>query len=120
MIEYDGPAVDTPGEYSEMGRLRRHLQTTAANVQLILVVHDATRDDSNFPPNYFLMYQQPVIGVVTKIDAPLARPQRAAEILRRVGVTGPVYCVSAFSGSGIEALQKALLERREQWQTGMY
>jgi len=120
MIEHDGLAIDTPGEYSEMGRLRRHLQTTAADAQLILVVHDATREGSNFPPNYFLMYQQPVLGVVTKIDAPLARPQRAAEILRHVGVTGPVYCVSAFSGSGIEALQKALLERREQWQTGTY
>jgi ethanolamine utilization protein EutP len=120
MIEYDGPAIDTPGEYSEMGRLRRHLQTTAANAQLILVVQDATRDESNFPPNYFLMYQQPVIGVVSKIDAPLARPQRAVEILHRAGVTGPVYCVSAFTGSGIEELSEALHERREQWQTGTY
>ncbi len=120
MIEYDGAAIDTPGEYSEMGRLRRHLQTTAADVQLIVVVHDATRDRSNFPPNYFLMYQQSVIGVVTKIDAPLARPQRAIVILRHLGVTGPVYCVSALTGSGIEELQKALQERREQWQTGMH
>ena len=88
MIEYDGLAIDTPGEYSEMGRLRRHLQTTAADAQLILVVHDATRERSNFPPNYFLMYQQPVLGVVTKIDAPAARPQRAIENLRHVGVTG--------------------------------
>src|SRR5512136_1764259 len=84
MVEYDGQAIDTPGEYSEMGRLRRHLQTTAADVQLMVVVHDATRDRSNFPPSYFLMFQQPVIGVVTKIDAPLARPQRAAEILSHV------------------------------------
>jgi ethanolamine utilization protein EutP len=120
MIEHDGLAVDTPGEYSEMGRLRRHLQTTAADVQLILVVHDATREGSNFPPNYFLMYQQPVLGVVTKIDAPLARPQRAIENLRQAGVAGPVFCVSAFNGSGIEGLKKALDERREQWQTGRH
>jgi ethanolamine utilization protein EutP len=107
MIEHDGLAIDTPGEYSEMGRLRRHLQTTAADAQLILVVHDATRERSNFPPNYFLMYRQPVLGV-------------AIEILRQVGVTGPVFCVSAFTGSGIEELRKALDERREQWQTGQY
>jgi ethanolamine utilization protein EutP len=120
MIEHDGQAIDTPGEYSEMGRLRRHLQTTAADAQLFLVVHDATRELSNFPPNYFLMFSQPVLGVVTKIDAPLARPQRAIEILRQVGVTGPVYCVSAFTGSGIEELRKALDERRERWQTGTH
>jgi ethanolamine utilization protein EutP len=120
MIEYDGLAIDTPGEYSEMGRLRRHLQTTAADVQLILVVHDATRERSNFPPNYFLMYQQPVLGVVTKIDAPAARPQRAIEILRYAGVAGSVFCVSALTGSGIEELRKALDERRGQWQTGTH
>jgi ethanolamine utilization protein EutP len=120
MIEHDGSAIDTPGEYSEMGRLRRHLQTTAADAQLILVVHDATRERSNFPPNYFLMYQQPVLGVVTKIDAPSARPQRAIENLRCAGVTGPVYCVSALTKSGIDELRKALDERREQWQTGTY
>jgi ethanolamine utilization protein EutP len=118
MIEYDGQAIDTPGEYSEMGRIRRHLQTTAVDAQLILVVHDATREGSNFPPNYFLMYQQPVLGVVTKIDAPLARPQRAIENLRHAGVTGAFFCVSAFTGSGIEELRKALDERRGQWQTG--
>ena len=118
MIEHDGLAIDTPGEYSEMGRLRRHLQTTAADAQLILVVHDATREHSNFPPNYFLMYRQPVLGVATKIDAPAARPQRAIEILRHAGVTGPIFCVSAFTGSGIEELRKALDERRGQWQTG--
>jgi ethanolamine utilization protein EutP len=118
MIEHDGMAIDTPGEYSEMGRLRRHLQTTAADAQLFLVVHDATREDSNFPPNYFVMYHQPVLGVVTKIDAPLARPQRAIENLRQAGVTGAVFCVSALTGSGIEELRKALDERRGQWQTG--
>ena len=120
MIEHDGSAIDTPGEYSEMGRLRRHLQTTAADAQLILVVHDATRERSNFPPNYFLIYQQPVLGVVTKIDAPSAGPQRAIENLRLAGVTGPVFCVSAFTESGIEELRKALDERREQWQTGAH
>ncbi len=120
MIEHDGQAIDTPGEYSEMGRLRRHLQTTAADAQLIVVVHDATRDHSNFPPNYFLMYRQPVLGVVTKTDAPAARPQRAIEILRRAGVTGPIYCVSALTGSGIEELKQALDERRAQWQMAMH
>jgi ethanolamine utilization protein EutP len=120
MIEFDGQAIDTPGEYSEMGRLRRHLQTTAAGAQLLLVVHDATREQSNFPPNYFLMYQQPVLGVVTKIDAPAARPQRAIEILRHSGITGSVFCVSALTGSGMEELGKALAERREQWRTEMH
>ena len=103
-----------------MGRLRRHLQTTAADAQLMVVVHDATRERGNFPPKYFLMFPQPVLGVVTKIDAPSASPERAVELLRHAGVTGPIYCVSAFTGSGIEELQQALDERREQWQMGTH
>jgi ethanolamine utilization protein EutP len=116
MIEFDGAAIDTPGEYSEMRRLTRHLQSTSNDAQLILVAQDATRDDSNFPPNYFLMFRQPVMGVVTKMDVPGANAARAKAVLRRMGVTGEIYCVSSVTGEGLSDLRQTIEERRLTWQ----
>ncbi|MFN8456158.1 MAG: EutP/PduV family microcompartment system protein [Anaerolineae bacterium] len=109
MVDYAGWGIDTPGEYSEMGHLRRHLVTTATDAQLILVVHDATRPDSQFPPHYFLMFSQPVIGVVTKVDVPGANLNRATMLLRQCGVRGKIFYVSAINGSGLSALRQNLL-----------
>lgn len=109
MVDYSGWGIDTPGEYSEMGDLRRHLVSASADAPLIIVVHDATRPSSNFPPNYFRMFTQDVIGVVTKIDAANADPQRATAILRQVGVQGAIVNVSAITGSGLSQLRQILL-----------
>lgn len=122
MVDYSGWGVDTPGEYSEMGDLRRHLVSASTDLRLILVVHDATRPTSNFPPNYFRMFTQDVIGVVTKIDAPTADPQRATAVLRQAGVQGQVVLVSAINGSGLSELRQILLTYSQQqgaktWQT---
>lgn len=119
MVEYEGSAIDTPGEYSEMSRLTRHLLSTAADAQVLVVVQDATRATTNFSPNYFLMFTRPTIGVVTKIDAPGADPERAKALLRRIGVTGNIFCVSAIDGTGLNELRQALDERSKQWQTIM-
>lgn len=119
MVEYDGCAIDTPGEYSEMGRLTRHLLATATDASLLVVVHDATRDSSNFSPGYFQMFNQPAIGVVSKIDAPRADPERAELILRHIGVQGAIYRVSAVTGSGLDDLRTVLEERKATWQATM-
>ena len=119
MIEYQGAGIDTPGEYSEMGRLTRHLLSTSADADLLVVVQDATRDSTNFSPNYFHMFRQPTLGVVSKIDAPDANPDRAKALLRRMGVRGDIYCVSAINGTGLSELRQALEERRTSWQTAV-
>jgi ethanolamine utilization protein EutP len=109
MIDYSGWGVDAPGEYCEMGDLRRHLLAASADARLILVVHDATRPATNFPPNYFRMFTQPVVGVVSKIDADGADLERAAAVLRQIGVQGEIYYVSAITGSGLSSLRQMLL-----------
>lgn len=109
MVDYSGWGVDAPGEYCEMGDLRRHLLAASADARLIVVVHDATRPTTNFPPNYFRMFTQPVLGVVTKIDLAAADPQRAAAILRQIGVQGDIFYVSAITGSGLSELRQSLL-----------
>lgn len=108
MIDYAGWGIDTPGEYSEMGNFRQHLVATATSAQLLVVVQDATRTQSNFPPKYFVMFGQPTIGVVTKIDDPAADVARATALLRQSGVAGAIFYVSSITGSGIGTLRKHL------------
>ncbi len=77
MIDYAGWGIDTPGEFIEMGHMRRVLISTSFDAQLLIAVQDATRKDTIFPPNYFLMFPQHTIGVVTKMDAKEADAERA-------------------------------------------
>ena len=110
MIDFQGMAVDTPGEYAELGRFRCHLQATAADVDLLLVVVDATCSSTRFPPNYFLMFSQPVIGIVNKIDlATDADVAQATRLLRQIGVVGEIFYVSTINGSGLDELRQNLL-----------
>ena len=117
MIEFRGEAIDSPGEYSEMGHLTRHLLATASDADLFLVVHDATRASTNFSPHYFCMFHQAVWGVVSKVDAPGADVERASALLRYMGVTDRIFCVSAVTGFGLSELRQALSDRREKWRT---
>jgi len=111
MIDYSGWGIDTPGEYSEMGHYRRVLMTTSFDAQMLVVVQDATFGRSIFPPHYFLMFPQPTIGVITKVDLPQADIERARSMLAAAGVTGEIFCVSAISGYGISALRDFLLSQ---------
>ena len=111
MIDYSGWGIDTPGEYSEMGHYRRILMTTSFDAQLLIVVQDASFERAIFPPHYFLMFPQPTIGVVTKVDLPEADIERSRSMLGAAGVTGEIFCVSAFTGYGISALRDFLLSQ---------
>jgi len=110
-VDYRGVAIDTPGEYAELGHLRRSLQAVAVEAKVLVVVQDATRDQTRFPPNYFSVFTQPVIGVVTKMDlATAAEADRATRLLRQAGVAGEIFYVSAINGSGLDELRHSLLQ----------
>lgn len=111
MIDYSTWGIDTPGEYSEIARLRRILVTTAFDSQLLMVVQDATSDKVIFPPHYFLMFPQRKIGVITKMDLPEADPQRACQLLKGAGVDGEIFYVSALTGEGISELRDYLINQ---------
>jgi ethanolamine utilization protein EutP len=110
MIDYDGWGIDTPGEFIELGHLRRALVSTSFDAQLLVAVQDSTREDSNFPPYYFLMFPQHTIGVVTKMDDNEADAGRAKAHLEKAGVTGEIFFVSASTGYGISELRAYLLD----------
>jgi ethanolamine utilization protein EutP len=109
MVDYSGWGIDTPGEFIEMGHYRRVLVSTAFDAQLLIAVQDATRKDAIFPPNYFSMFHQHTIGVVTKMDDKEANADNAKAKLIDAGVKGEIFCVSALTGYGISELRDFLL-----------
>lgn len=111
MIDYAGWGIDTPGEFSERALYRQALVSSSFDTQLILVVQDATNDKEVFPPNYFLMFPQRVIGVITKVDDPRADTERSSRMLIAAGVTGEIFYVSAFTGYRISALREYILSQ---------
>jgi len=111
MIDYSGWGIDTPGEYSEMGHYRRILLTTSFDAQLLIVVQDSTSDRIIYPPHYFLMFPQRMIGVITKVDDPCADIERSRSLLVAAGVTTEIFCVSALTGDGISELRDYLLNQ---------
>lgn len=110
MIDYAGWGIDTPGEFVELGHLRRALVATSFDAQLLVAVQDATREESVFPPYYFFMFPQHTIGVVTKMDVEEADSERAKAQLEMAGVTGEIFCVSASTGFGVSELRAYLLD----------
>lgn len=108
-LDYQGWGIDTPGEYAEMGFRRVSLVAASVDARLLVVVQDATRSQSPFPPNYLLMFPRPAVGAITKIDLPNADVERATRLLRQSGVKGEIYPLSSISGEGIDTLRQRLL-----------
>jgi ethanolamine utilization protein EutP len=104
-IVFDGPVIDTPGEYMDNPRLYRALLSTAAGVETIIFVQDAARDESAFPPGFARAFPGMTIGVVTKIDLAGSEAEKAERFLEGLALKGPVFKVSSVTGEGMDELK---------------
>lgn len=104
---FDG-IVDTPGEYLEYGRLRHALQLVAYEVELVILVHDATRDASRLPPGLATAYNRETWGVVTHTDR--AEPAMVAAAHAALANAGAarIFELDALHGDGVDRLEEAL------------
>jgi ethanolamine utilization protein EutP len=103
-LEVYHTTIDTPGEYLENRGYLRSLLVTSTEVEQVLFVQDASRDQFYFSPGQSSAFSMPVAGVVTKID--IATPQQikdAAQLLELAGAD-PIFYVSPFTGEGMDAL----------------
>ena len=73
-VECIGALIDTPGEYTETKRLGYALALWAYEADLVGLLCAANEPFSLFPPCCTCMVNREVIGIVTKTDAPNARP----------------------------------------------
>ena len=71
--------IDTPGEYAETNSLARALALYSYEADVVALVLSATEPYSLYPPNIAPLANRPVIGTVTKTDAPGADAEQAGE-----------------------------------------
>lgn len=101
-LVFDDWIVDTPGEYIENPMYYRNIMATSLEVTHVIYLQDATSSRSVFPPQFSLGIPKMQIGVITKIDAPLADIERAKTLLKNVMTHGPIVQTSAWQMLGIE------------------
>lgn len=96
--------IDTPGEYLENRLYNRALVVTSTEADMVVFVQDAAADRFMFSPSQASSYYpKEVIGVVSKTDAASEKQiEQARELLYLAGAS-PVFCLSAFDGSGVDA-----------------
>jgi ethanolamine utilization protein EutP len=102
-------AIDTPGEYLENRFYYRALIVTAADADVIGLVHDCTEEDSFFPPSFGTIFPKEIIGIITKTD--LAQSNNnifvAKQHLQMAGAE-QIFSTSISTGQGIDELRKYL------------
>ncbi|TXK76712.1 EutP/PduV family microcompartment system protein [Paenibacillus sp. N3.4] len=102
--------IDTPGEYSENPLYYRSLIATSHETAAVLLVQDATRNRSYFPPGFEQGFPVQTMGAVTKIDHANADIDRAILFLRQSLPDGEIFLTSAESTEGIQRLKERLME----------
>ncbi|MBR2404575.1 MAG: EutP/PduV family microcompartment system protein [Clostridia bacterium] len=108
-INYHSALIDTPGEYAENRELGRALALYSYEADICGLLVSATEPYCLFPPNVTPMANREVIGIITKIDHPDARPDLAKLWLEIAGCK-KIFHTSAKTGQGIDELLEYLNE----------
>ncbi|WP_432738133.1 EutP/PduV family microcompartment system protein [Maridesulfovibrio sp. FT414] len=106
-VEYCGQFINTPGEFLENSRFYHALITSSADCHVLVMVQDATRRSSLFPPLFACMFNRKVVGVVSKSDAAGADCDLAARFLHSAGAKD-IIRASVVSGEGVDMLRALL------------
>lgn len=106
-VNYYDNVIDTPGEYAENHNLSHALALYSYEADAVGLLLAANEDYSLYSPNITCMANREVIGIVTKIDAENAIPERSAAWLRLSGCE-KIFYVSSKTGEGIPELAEYL------------
>lgn len=101
--------IDTPGEYAENKELARALILYSYEADVVGLLASSLEEYSLYSPNIVSMATRPVIGIVTQIDQPGARPDWAELFLRNAGCKD-IFFVSSVTGEGIPEIMEYLRE----------
>ncbi len=99
-INHHQVVIDTPGEYAENASLGRALALYSYEADVVGLLLSSLEEYSLYPPCVTACSTRPVIGIVTQIDQPNARPDRAESWLRLAGCT-EIFHVSSVTGEGV-------------------
>lgn len=106
--------IDTPGEYAENQSLGRALALYSYEADVVGLLISATDEYSLFPPCVTASSTRPVIGIVTQIDQPHARADRARQWLELAGCRD-IFMVSSVTGEGIDEILAYLAEPGDEY-----
>lgn len=101
--------IDTPGEYAENKTLARALILYSYEADVIGLLMSAVEDYSLYSPNIVSLSTRDVIGIVTQIDQPDARPDLATMWLKLTGCKN-IFYVSSVTGEGVGDILEYLRE----------
>ena len=101
--------IDTPGEYSENKKLKRALILYSFEADVVGLLASSIEEYTLFSPNIVYLATRPVIGIVTQIDRPNARPDWASLWLEIAGCKD-IFFISSVTGEGIPELMNYLRE----------
>ncbi len=102
-INYMDTIIDTPGEYTERRETGGALALYAYEADVVGLVLSANEPYSIFNPCLASMVNREVIGIVTGVDKPDARPDLVESWLKLAGCSR-VFRVSSYTGEGINEL----------------
>ncbi len=108
-VHYMESIIDTPGEYTERRDLSGPLALYAYEADVVGLIISANEPYSIFSPGITALVNREVIGIVTGIDKPDARPDRAERWMRLAGCK-KIFFVNSHSGEGVSAILDYLKE----------
>ncbi len=103
VVEYVGDFIDTPGEYMQQRGYWGSLTIVSHDADVIGMVQDAASDECWFSPGTATKFSKPVIGIITKMDLPGAKPAQARSYLELAGCH-KIYELSSFTGDGVDEM----------------
>ena len=112
-VNYLDTVIDTPGEYTERRETGGALALYAYEADVVGLVLSANEPYSIFSPCLTSMVNREVIGIVTGIDKPDARPDLVESWLRLAGCK-TVFRVSSYTGEGIGDILDYLAEEGDE------
>jgi ethanolamine utilization protein EutP len=102
-INYLDTVIDTPGEYTELRQTSGALALYSYEADVVGLVLSANEPYSIFSPCITSLVNREVVGIITGIDKPDARPDRVERWLKLAGCK-KIFPVSAITGEGIQEL----------------
>lgn len=108
-IQFHDSIIDTPGEFLQHRKYYNALTVTSAEVDVIGLLVAATSTMQTFPQGFSSLFNNPVIGIVTKIDLATDEEnlRRARAQLQAAGVS-QMFELSLADETGLEQLRQYL------------
>ena len=112
-INYLDTVIDTPGEYTELRQTSGALALYSYEADVVGLVLSANEPYSIFSPCITSLVNREVVGIITGIDKPDARPDRVERWLRLAGCK-KIFPVSAYTGEGLDKLVEFLADDEDE------